>query len=190
MGIVHVQRLGKVSHEIVDGVNVTTVNSIRVKSCRRRLTLFLCHSRWRLPGDYAASEMLRRDTALSVNSASIRYDNVFTSHSKAYCIASYFRMFVKNIIEFQSITYSRIPFDRFFFFRLLELSRNYVLQFIDLINAGYPREETNPCQVYWRVKFSTITEIAMSINLNYSRVYIDYYNVDVIAMQLNLHDAQ
>lgn len=45
-------------------------------------------------------------------------------------------------------------------------------------------------QVYWRVKFPTITEIAMSINLNYSRVYIDYYNVDVIAMQLNLHDAQ
>lgn len=71
----YVQRLREVSHEIVDGVNVTTVNSIRVKSCRRRPTLFLCHSRWRLPGDYAARKMLRRDTALSVNSASIRYDN-------------------------------------------------------------------------------------------------------------------
>lgn len=71
----YVQRLREVSHEIVDGVNVTTLNSIRVKSCHRRPTLFLCHSRWRLPGDYAAREMLRRDTALSVNSASIRYDN-------------------------------------------------------------------------------------------------------------------
>jgi len=62
--------------------------------------------------------MLRRsDTALSVNSASIRYNKrQFTSHIASPYIS------VRNN-EFQKY---RIPFDRFAF-RLLKSPRNYVL---------------------------------------------------------------
>lgn len=156
------------------GVNVTTVNSIWVKSCRRRLTLFLCHSRWRLPGDYAAREMLRRDTASFVNS--IGHDNRI--HIILYRL-TYFRTSVRNI-EFQKHRIS-VFHSRPILFRLLESHRNYVLrlQFIGLINTRYPHEETNPSSLLARERLPAIMEIAMSINLNYSRVYINYYNFDV-----------
>lgn len=41
------------------------------------------------------------------------------------------------------------------------------------------REETNPSSLPVREVSAAITEIVMSINLNYSRVYIDYYNFDI-----------
>jgi len=43
-------------------------------------------------------------------------------------------------------------------------------------------EETNPSSLPIREVFTAITEITMSINLSYSRVYTDYYyNFDVIS---------
>lgn len=48
---------------------------------------------------------------------------------------------------------------------------------------GDPREEADPSRLLvHEVPMSDSWEIAMSINLNYSRVCIDYYNFDVIAM--------
>lgn len=48
---------------------------------------------------------------------------------------------------------------------------------------GNPREEANPSRLLVdKVPISDSWEIAMSINLNYSHVCIDYYNFDVITM--------